>query len=113
MLRNDRDALSGIRGGTANEIAESLRERMERGLLGAGDALPPVRSLAEALDVNRNTVMAAYRQLAQAGLVVSRGRAGTHVTGPAAVAQDGFAADTVLRDVGTGNPDPARIPGLI
>lgn len=110
MLRNDRDALSGIRGGTANEIAESLRERMERGLLGAGDALPPVRALAEALDVNRNTVMAAYRQLAQAGLVVSRGRAGTHVTGPAAVAQDGFAADTVLRDVGTGNPDPARIP---
>ncbi|MBN9201713.1 MAG: GntR family transcriptional regulator, partial [Microbacterium chocolatum] len=110
MLRNDRDALSGIRGGTANEIAESLRERMERGLLGAGDALPPVRALAEALDVNRNTVMAAYRQLAQAGLVVSRGRAGTHVTGPATVAQDGFAADTVLRDVGTGNPDPARIP---
>ncbi|MFP3416436.1 hypothetical protein SB773_33925, partial [Bacillus sp. SIMBA_074] len=60
--------------------------------------------------VNRNTAVAAYRQLAQAGLVVSRGRAGTVVAGHETVAQEGYAPDTVLRDIGTGNPDPRLIP---
>jgi DNA-binding transcriptional MocR family regulator len=32
------------------------------------------------------------------------------VAGPSRVAQEGFAADSSLRDVGTGNPDPALIP---
>src|SRR3546814_12766915 len=42
--------------------------------------------------------------------LVTRGRGGTHIADPGPIAQEGFAADTVLRDVGTGNPDPARIP---
>ena len=41
---------------------------------------------------------------------MARGRAGTVVAGHAAVAQEGYAADTVLRDIGTGNPDPRLIP---
>lgn len=99
-----------ITGATATEIAESVRELVDRDALRAGDALPPVRTLAEDLGVNRNTVVAAYRQLASAGVVVSRGRGGTRVAGRAAVAQEGYAQGTVLRDVGTGNPDPALIP---
>ncbi|MDL9979743.1 aminotransferase class I/II-fold pyridoxal phosphate-dependent enzyme [Microbacterium sp. ASV49] len=98
-----------IHGRSASEIAESLRALVERGRLRPGDALPPVRALADQLGVNRNTVNAAYRQLTAAGLVVTLGRGGTRVAGPAPVAQEGF-ADTVLRDVGTGNPDPAYIP---
>lgn len=99
-----------ISGRSAAEIADSLRGLVERRMLRPGDALPSVRALAESLGVNRNTVVAAYRQLTQAGLVVTRGRGGTHVADRTAVAQEGFAPDTVLRDVGTGNPDPALIP---
>jgi DNA-binding transcriptional MocR family regulator len=100
----------GIRGSSASEIADSVRSLIERGALRPGDPLPPVRALADALGVNRNTTVAAYRQLTQAGVVVTRGRGGTHVSDRSAVPQEGFARDTVLRDVGTGNPDPALIP---
>lgn len=99
-----------ITGRSASEIAADLRERIERGQLQPGDVLAPVRTLAAELGVNRNTVVAAYRLLAQAGLVVARGRGGTRVAGHAPVAQEGYAAGTVLRDVGTGNPDPTLIP---
>lgn len=99
-----------ITGTTAADIADSVRALRDRGALRPGDPLPPVRELASSLGVNRNTAVAAYRQLAQAGIVVSRGRAGTTMAGAGAVAQEGFASDTVLRDLGTGNPDPARIP---
>ncbi|MFJ4252552.1 aminotransferase class I/II-fold pyridoxal phosphate-dependent enzyme [Microbacterium sp. NPDC090003] len=99
-----------ITGTTAADIADSVRALRDRGTLRPGDPLPPVRELATTLGVNRNTAVAAYRQLAQAGLVVSRGRAGTTIAGVEAVAQEGYAADTVLRDVGTGNPEPRLIP---
>lgn len=95
-----------ITGTTAADIADSVRGLRDRGVLRAGSPLPPVRELAATLGVNRNTAVAAYRQLAQAGIVLSRGRAGTVITGLEAVAQEGYASDTVLRDVGTGNPDP-------
>ena len=99
-----------ITGTTAADIADSVRGLRDRGILRPGSPLPPVRELAARLGVNRNTAVAAYRQLAQAGLVISRGRAGTVVTGHESVPQEGYAADTVLRDVGTGNPDPRLIP---
>ncbi|MBO9627304.1 MAG: aminotransferase class I/II-fold pyridoxal phosphate-dependent enzyme [Microbacterium sp.] len=99
-----------ITGTTAAEIADSVRGLRDRGVLRPGGSLPPVRELAATLGVNRNTAVAAYRQLAQAGLVVSRGRAGTVIAGHESVAQEGYAPDTVLRDVGTGNPDPRLIP---
>ena len=98
-----------ITGATAAEIAGSVRSLRERGVLRPGDALPPVRELAGILGVNRNTAVAAYRQLAQAGLVISRGRAGTVIAGAESVAQEGV-ADTVLHDIGSGNPDPTLIP---
>lgn len=101
-----------ISGRSAAEIAGSLRGLVERRMLRPGDALPSVRALADRLGVNRNTVVAAYRQLTQAGIVVTRGRGGTRVADRAAVAQEGFSPDTVLRDVGTGNPDPALIPDV-
>ncbi|MEV1129451.1 aminotransferase class I/II-fold pyridoxal phosphate-dependent enzyme [Agromyces sp. NPDC049794] len=99
-----------IAGRSAADIAASVRALIERGALQPGDPLPPVRNLADDLGVNRNTAVAAYRQLIAAGMVVTRGRGGTHVAGRSSVAQEGFAADSVLRDVATGNPDPDLIP---
>lgn len=101
-----------ISGRTATEIAEAIRGLVERGDLAPGAALPPVRTLADALGVNRNTAVAAYRQLALAGLAVSHGRAGTRISALPAVAQEGFAASGALRDVGAANPDPALLPPL-
>ncbi|WP_197061033.1 aminotransferase class I/II-fold pyridoxal phosphate-dependent enzyme [Microbacterium mangrovi] len=99
-----------ITGRTASEIADSVRGLVERGVLSPGEPLPPVRALAAKLGVNRNTAVAAYRHLAATGLVESRGRAGTVVSRPRTVAMEGFARDTVLRDVGSGNPDAHQIP---
>lgn len=101
-----------ISGGTAAEIADSVRGLVERGHLAPGEVLPPVRALAEQLGVNRNTAVAAYRDLARSGVVVSQGRAGTRVARRSRVPQEGFAAAGALRDVGTGNPDPRLIPDL-
>ncbi|MGC5629781.1 aminotransferase class I/II-fold pyridoxal phosphate-dependent enzyme [Georgenia sp. Z1344] len=101
-----------ITGSTAAEIVESVRGLVERGRLAPGEQLPSVRSLADRLGLNRNTVVSAYRLLGQAGLVVTRGRAGTHVAGLASVPEEGYAADSVLRDVATGNPDPTLVPGI-
>ncbi|MFT4282387.1 aminotransferase class I/II-fold pyridoxal phosphate-dependent enzyme [Microbacterium sp.] len=101
-----------ILGATATEIADSVRQHVERGVLAPGDLLPPVRALAEDLGVNRNTIVAAYRLLTQAGLVEARGRAGTRVAVHTPVAQEGFAQGTVLRDLAAGNPDPRRLPDL-
>ncbi|GAA1488921.1 aminotransferase class I/II-fold pyridoxal phosphate-dependent enzyme [Brachybacterium sacelli] len=101
-----------ISGGTAAEIADSVRGLVERGALAPGSPLPSVRALAEQLGVNRNTAVAAYRTLARSGVVVSQGRAGTRVAQRSRVPQEGFAAAGSLRDVGTGNPDPSLIPDL-
>lgn len=101
-----------ISGGSAAEIADSVRGLVERGRLSPGEALPPVRTLAEQLGVNRNTAVSAYRKLARSGIVVSQGRAGTRVTRRSRVPQEGFAAEGALRDVGNGNPDPRWIPDL-
>ena len=85
-----------ITGTTAADIADSVRGLRERGVLRAGSPLPPVRELATTLGVNRNTAVAAYRQLAQAGLVISRGRAGTVIAGLESVAQEGYAVVVLL-----------------
>ncbi|MET4157963.1 DNA-binding transcriptional MocR family regulator [Agromyces sp. PvR057] len=108
--QEDGDVIVDIEGRSAAEIADSLRTLIERGALRPGDALPPVRTLAEQLGVNRNTAVSAYRQLTNAGVVVTLGRGGTRVAGSSPVAQEGFAADTALRDIGTGNPDASYIP---
>ncbi|GGD26663.1 aminotransferase class I/II-fold pyridoxal phosphate-dependent enzyme [Nocardioides daphniae] len=103
---------TAITGSTAAELAESVRDLLDRGELSAGDALPPVRALADHLGVNRNTVVAGYRQLAQAGVVVTQGRAGTRVADLRPAPEEGFASDSALRDVASNNPDPARLPDL-
>ncbi|MEQ6898474.1 aminotransferase class I/II-fold pyridoxal phosphate-dependent enzyme [Microbacterium sp. KR10-403] len=101
---------SRITGSTAAEIAESIRELHDHGHIAAGDTLPPVRTLAERLTVNRNTVVSAYRQLVLAGIAQTHGRGGTRIVDHERTPQEGFAPGSVLRDVGTGNPDPRLIP---
>jgi DNA-binding transcriptional regulator YhcF (GntR family) len=51
------------------------------GVLGAGTRLPPIRQLAKDLGLATGTVARAYRELESDGVIDSRGRHGTHVTG--------------------------------
>lgn len=109
----DREEVSeAIVGSTAAEISESVRDLVERGAYAPGDQLPPVRSLAARLGVNRNTVLAAYRSLVTARIAATGGRTGTTVLGPAENHDEGFTPGSVLRDIGSGNPDAARLPDL-
>ncbi len=64
-----------------HQIAEAIRARIERGELGPGDPLDPVREAAEVWGVNLHTVRHAYAELAREGLVESRRALGTRVTG--------------------------------
>ncbi|WP_233245434.1 aminotransferase class I/II-fold pyridoxal phosphate-dependent enzyme [Salinibacterium hongtaonis] len=111
-IGDTRVKLGLIAGETAAEIVESVRALIDHGILAPGDALPPIRSLAEELGINRNTVVAAYRLLSRTGTVETRGRGGTRVATRSSVPLEGYAPDSVLRDVANGNPDPALIPDL-
>jgi GntR family transcriptional regulator len=61
------------------QIADRIRIAVATGELTAGAALPSVRQLASQLRVNPATVVQAYRQLEEVGVVESRQGAGTFV----------------------------------
>jgi GntR family transcriptional regulator len=61
------------------QIADRIRIAIATEELRAGESLPSVRQLAAQLRVNPATVVQAYRELEQAGVVESRQGAGTYV----------------------------------
>jgi DNA-binding transcriptional regulator YhcF (GntR family) len=63
------------------QIRAEVVAHVERGELEPGDRLPTVRGLAEDLGVAANTVARAYRELEQSGVIETRGRGGSFVTG--------------------------------
>ncbi len=69
------------------QIVTATRRAITSGELTVGDPLPPAAELGEALDVDRNTVLAAYRQLRADGVLEFRRGRGVRVaraTRPAA-----------------------------
>lgn len=62
------------------QIVQQVRMLVAAGRLSAGEELPAIRTLAEQLVVNPNTVARAYRELELAGIVEKRRTAGTFVT---------------------------------
>ena len=62
------------------QIVNQVKYQVASGRLEPGEELPPIRSLAEQLLVNPNTVARAYRELEQAGVVTKRRTAGTYVS---------------------------------
>jgi DNA-binding transcriptional MocR family regulator len=98
-----------ITGRTASQITDSVETAIQRGSFANGDALPTIRTLADALGVNRNTVASAYRHLSDAGIIQGRGRQGSRVAVPAASNSRG---PTLLHDIGGGNPDNRLLPDV-
>ncbi|OBG64567.1 MULTISPECIES: aminotransferase class I/II-fold pyridoxal phosphate-dependent enzyme [unclassified Mycobacterium] len=104
---------NSITGTGADSIAASIEEAISAGSLAPGDALPPVRDLAAQLGVNANTAAAAYRLLRHRGAVETAGRRGTRVRQrPATTPRSllGLDVPAGVRDLSTGNPDPALLP---
>jgi DNA-binding transcriptional regulator YhcF (GntR family) len=63
------------------QVREQIREQVSSGELEPGTKLPPVRRLAEDLGLAANTVARAYRELEALGVIETRGRAGSVVSG--------------------------------
>lgn len=61
------------------QVRSQLEQLVDAGTLPPGHRLPTVRRMADDLGLAVNTVARAYRELEQAGIVVTRGRHGTFV----------------------------------
>lgn len=61
------------------QIHRAIARAVHDGTLPPGTRLPTVRALAAQCDVAVNTAAKAFRRLEEAGLVITRGRAGTVV----------------------------------
>ena len=61
------------------QVRAQLAHRIADGTLPVGTKLPTVRALAADLILATNTVARAYRELETAGMIETRGRAGTFV----------------------------------
>jgi GntR family transcriptional regulator len=62
------------------QIVNQVRYLVAAGRLAPGEELPPIRTLAEQLVVNPNTVARAYLELEHAGIVTKRHGSGTYVS---------------------------------
>ena len=62
------------------QIVNQVKYLIASGRLEPGEELPPIRTLAEQLLINPNTVARAYRELELAGIVTKRRTAGTYVS---------------------------------
>lgn len=86
------------------QIARAIAAHIGGGRLRAGERLPGTRALSSVLDVHRNTVAAAYSELAAEGWIRSAAGRGTFVSGeiPARLPRRAGAAEPVR---------PADVPG--
>jgi DNA-binding transcriptional MocR family regulator len=101
------------KGSTSRALADHVESAINEGTIEAGFRLPAIRDVAAAEKTSPATVAAAYRQLRERGLVVTRGRRGTLV---AASMRPPVAMYTPpppgARDLRNGNPAPEFVPDL-
>jgi DNA-binding transcriptional MocR family regulator len=100
-------------GSGAATIAVRIETLIAAGELRPGERLPAVRTLAAGLGVSPATVAAGYRSLRDRGLVTPDGRHGTAVAAqPPLRVRPARALPPDMRDLASGNPDPAVLPPL-
>ncbi|WP_107860722.1 aminotransferase class I/II-fold pyridoxal phosphate-dependent enzyme [Neisseria weaveri] len=100
------------KGTTAVNIAHSIEELIRNGSWPEGHRLPTVRLLAAELNVNPNTVSAAYKQLRHAGIIETDGRRGSFVPHTTEILHTETATPPNLIDLASGNIDRNLLPRL-
>ena len=93
MISFHLDTRSGV--APYQQIVHQVRQALRLGLLEAGDQLPTVREVVGTLAINPNTVLKAYKELENLGLVAARPGIGTFVT--KTLADESLAAHGPLR----------------
>lgn len=99
-------------------IAAGIARLLHTGQIHPGDRLPTVRDVSRALGVSPATVSGAWRALADVGLVIARGRAGTFVLPgktswlPPRYRSMQDAMEPAAIDLSTGTPDPTLLPSI-
>jgi molybdate-binding protein/DNA-binding transcriptional regulator YhcF (GntR family) len=61
------------------QIADQIKQLIASQRLHQGEHLPPIRRLAQFLEINPGTVVRAYSELEREGILISKGRGGTLV----------------------------------
>jgi DNA-binding transcriptional MocR family regulator len=101
------------RGSTTRALADHVEAAINDGTIEPGFRLPAIRDVAAAEKTSPATVAAAYKQLRERGLVVTRGRRGTLVAErmrpPVAMFTP---APAGAHDLRNGNPAPELVPDL-
>lgn len=98
---------------TANQLAEDIRGKIERGEIRPGERLAPIRAIAQEVGLNRNTVAAAYQKLQGFGLVEQAGR-NLRVAMRPIIHDEEFTRHSYpgVADLSFNNPDPALLPDV-
>src|SRR5215475_7960535 len=90
----------GAREALGDQLAAAIEARIDTGVVAEGERLPTTRDLAGLLGINRGTVQAAYRRLAERGITEARVGSGTIVRSRAGAAGAAplFSVDLLLSD---------------
>ena len=108
------DAASAL--SLAEQIAIQVRTGVVEGSLAPGERLPPARDLATALQINMHTVLRAYKQLRDEGVIEMRQGRGAfvrHDAGPGLIRLTELAEQLLeeARKLGMSRQDVARLIG--
>jgi 2-aminoadipate transaminase len=76
------DRAAGRRYPLGQQLTDELRRRVQAGSVGPGERLPPVRGLAQSLNVTPETVAGAYKRLIDEGYLRGEIGRGTFVAAP-------------------------------
>lgn len=108
LLDRDADVPIGV------QLTWAIRTRIADGSISAGERLPGLRDLAQALGINANTVRAVYARLEREGLLESRQGSGTFV---AAIERSEHHASTiaakVAREARAAGIDPREVASAL
>ncbi|MFC4063248.1 GntR family transcriptional regulator [Planomonospora corallina] len=108
MIEFHLDRGSGV--ATYLQLVHQVKQALRLGALRPGDRLPTAREVVDALAINPNTVLKAYRELEREGLVAGRPGLGTFVQHSIGGAR--LAEHTALRRDLEGWVRQARAAGL-
>lgn len=109
IVRIDRDTATA----PFEQLEQQITAAIDTGALRPGDKLPTVRRLADDLDLAANTVARAYRDLEARGLLDTRGRSGTFVSGDQVNREAGRAAHDFATRIRALGVDPALAVELV